>query len=71
MTDLSMKNHAELKQEERLEADEAEVDRARIASEAANAALNAAEEDWAELGMRVIEPGVALSLDMRIDVRAG
>ena len=37
----------------------------------ANAALNAAEEEWGELGMRVIEPGEALSLDMRIDVRAG
>lgn len=34
----------------------------------ANAALNAPEEDWPELGMRVIEPGGALSLDMRLEV---
>jgi aldose 1-epimerase len=36
----------------------------------ANAALNAPEEDWPELGMRVLEPGAAMSLDMRLDVIA-
>ena len=36
----------------------------------ANAALNAPEEQWAELGMRVLEPGEAMSLAMRLDVRA-
>jgi aldose 1-epimerase len=36
----------------------------------ANAALNAPEEQWAELGIRVLEPGEAMSLDMRLDVRA-
>jgi aldose 1-epimerase len=34
----------------------------------ANAALNAAEEQWPELGMRVLEPGETMSLDMRLDV---
>ena len=34
----------------------------------ANAALNAPESEWAELGMRVLEPGETMSLDMRIDV---
>ena len=34
----------------------------------ANAALNAPEEEWAVLGMRVLEPGEALSLDMRLEV---
>lgn len=34
----------------------------------ANAALNAPEEDWPELGMRVLEPGDAMRLDMRLDV---
>jgi aldose 1-epimerase len=34
----------------------------------ANAALNAPEEDWAELGMRVLEPGDEMSLAMRLDV---
>ena len=34
----------------------------------ANAALNAAEEEWDELGMRVLEPGGAMSLDMRLEV---
>jgi aldose 1-epimerase len=34
----------------------------------ANAALNAPERDWPELGLRVLEPGEAMSLDMRIDV---
>ena len=34
----------------------------------ANAALNAPEAEWPELGMRVLEPGEAMSLDMRIGV---
>lgn len=34
----------------------------------ANAALNAPEESWAELGMRVLDPGEAMSLDMRLEV---
>lgn len=34
----------------------------------ANAALNAPEEEWGELGMRVLEPGAEMSLDMRLDV---
>jgi aldose 1-epimerase len=34
----------------------------------ANAALNAPEDQWPELGMRVLEPGEALSLDMRLEV---
>ncbi len=34
----------------------------------ANAALNAPEEQWAELGMRVLAPGEAMSLDMRLEV---
>lgn len=34
----------------------------------ANAALNAPEEEWPELGMRVLEPGKAMSLDMRIEI---
>ena len=37
----------------------------------ANAALNAPEEDWADLGLRVLEPGEEMSLIMRIDVRQG
>ena len=36
----------------------------------ANAALNAPEEQWPELGMRVLEPGEAMRLDMRLDVVA-
>ena len=36
----------------------------------ANAALNAPEEQWDELGMRVLEPGEEMSLDMRLEVRA-
>ena len=36
----------------------------------ANAALNAPEGQWPELGMRVLEPGEAMSLDMRLDVIA-
>jgi aldose 1-epimerase len=34
----------------------------------ANAALNEPEEDWAELGMRVLEPGETMSLTMRVEV---
>jgi aldose 1-epimerase len=34
----------------------------------ANAALNAPEGDWPELGMRVLEPGEEMVLDMRLDV---
>ena len=34
----------------------------------ANAALNAPEEEWPELGMRVLDPGEAMSLTMRLDV---
>ena len=36
----------------------------------ANAALNAPEAQWPELGMRVLGPGEAMSLDMRLDVIA-
>ena len=35
----------------------------------ANAALNAPEAEWAELGMRILEPGEDMRLDMRIEVR--
>lgn len=34
----------------------------------ANAALNATEEEWDELGLRVLEPGDEMSLEMRLDV---
>ena len=34
----------------------------------ANAALNAPEEEWPELGMRVLEPGEEMILGMRLDV---
>jgi aldose 1-epimerase len=34
----------------------------------ANAALNAPESEWPELGMRVLEPGGEMSLTMRLDV---
>ena len=34
----------------------------------ANAALNEPEEDWAELGMRVLEPGEEMSLSVRVEV---
>jgi aldose 1-epimerase len=34
----------------------------------ANAALNAPESEWPELGMRVLEAGEAMRLDMRIEV---
>lgn len=36
----------------------------------ANAALNAPEDQWAELGLRILEPGETLRLDMRIDLVA-
>ena len=36
----------------------------------ANAALNAPETDWLELGMRILDPGEEMRLDMRIEVRA-
>lgn len=35
----------------------------------ANAALNAPEEEWEELGLRVLGPGESMSLEMRLDVR--
>lgn len=35
----------------------------------ANAALNAPETEWPELGLRILEPGEEMSLEMRIDVR--
>ena len=34
----------------------------------ANAALNAPEAEWSELGIRVLEPGATMSLAMRLDV---
>lgn len=34
----------------------------------ANAALNAPEDEWEELGMRVLEPGETMRLDMRIEL---
>jgi aldose 1-epimerase len=34
----------------------------------ANAALNAPEEEWEELGLRVLAPGETMSLTMRLDV---
>ena len=34
----------------------------------ANAALNEPEEAWAELGLKVLEPGETMSLTMRLDV---
>lgn len=36
----------------------------------ANAALNAPEEQWPELGLRVLDPGGEMSLTMRLDVIA-
>ena len=36
----------------------------------ANAALNEPESAWAELGLRVLDPGEGMDLDMRIEVRA-
>jgi aldose 1-epimerase len=35
----------------------------------ANAAMNAPETDWPELGFRVLEPGEEMRLDMRLEVR--
>ena len=35
----------------------------------ANAALNEPESEWRELGMRVLEPGEAMEMDMRVEVR--
>ena len=34
----------------------------------ANAALNAPEEEWPNLGMRVLAPGEEMTLEMRLDV---
>ena len=34
----------------------------------ANAALNAPEAQWAELGMRVLQPGETMSLDLRLEI---
>jgi len=34
----------------------------------ANAALNAPEEQWPQLGMRVLQPGEGMRLVMRLDV---
>jgi aldose 1-epimerase len=36
----------------------------------ANAAMNAPEPGWPELGFRVLEPGEEMRLDMRLEVRA-
>ena len=36
----------------------------------ANAGLNAPEAQWAELGLRVLDPGQAMSLDMRLEIVA-
>jgi aldose 1-epimerase len=36
----------------------------------ANAALNAPEEEWAELGLRVLDPGEQMALTMRLEVIA-
>jgi aldose 1-epimerase len=36
----------------------------------ANAALNAPESEWAELGMQVLEPGEVMALHMRLEVLA-
>lgn len=36
----------------------------------ANAALNAPEDEWEELGMKVLDPGEEMSLDMRLEVQA-
>jgi aldose 1-epimerase len=36
----------------------------------ANTAMNAPEQDWAELGFEVLEPGAEMRLDVRIDVTA-
>jgi aldose 1-epimerase len=36
----------------------------------ANAAMNAPEPDWPELGLRVLEPGEEMRLDMRLEARS-
>ncbi len=36
----------------------------------ANAALNAPKPDWPKLGLRILEPGEEMRLDMRIEVCA-
>ncbi|NUS99994.1 MAG: hypothetical protein HOP96_03360, partial [Sphingomonas sp.] len=36
----------------------------------ANAALNAPEAEWSELGMQILEPGGEIRLDMRLEARA-
>ena len=36
----------------------------------ANAALNAPEEQWEELGLKVLQPGGEMSLAMRLEVTA-
>jgi len=36
----------------------------------ANAALNSPKAEWEELGMRVLDPGEEMRLDMRLDVRS-
>jgi aldose 1-epimerase len=36
----------------------------------ANAALNEPEADWLELGIRMLDPGEEMQLDMRLEVRA-
>jgi aldose 1-epimerase len=36
----------------------------------ANAAMNAPEPEWPELGFRVLEPGEEMHLDMRLEVRS-
>jgi aldose 1-epimerase len=37
----------------------------------ANAALNAPETEWPDLGLRVLGPGEAMHLSMRIDIQRG
>jgi aldose 1-epimerase len=37
----------------------------------ANAALNEPEEDWPQLGLRVLEPGESMTLTMRVEVLRG
>lgn len=36
----------------------------------ANAALNAPEQEWPELGMEILQPGADMSLEMRLEVTA-
>ena len=36
----------------------------------ANAALNAPQDEWPELGMRILAPGESMSLTMRLTVDA-